>query len=138
MADKNKRTSIFTVQDAESAMTWLTIIVLGGLIYAYVHEITQGQDGFRAIYAATDYIPKIMSIATVVIILKEGGDIMFRRLREAIREDALAKEQARAEGRAEVQQQWQEWYQRQVEAQQKGQPFTEPPPNLNGDTSEES
>ena len=41
-----------------------------------------------------------------------------------------------AEGRAEVQQ-WREWYQRQAEAQEKGQPFTEPPPTLNGDTPEE-
>ena len=42
-----------------------------------------------------------------------------------------------AQGRAEAQRVWQAWYQRQVEAQAKGQPFTEPPPTLNGDTYEE-
>ena len=45
--------------------------------------------------------------------------------------------EGKAEGRAEAQQQWREWYQRQTEAQEKGHSFTEPPPNLNGDTSEE-
>ena len=69
-----------------------------------------------------------------------------RQKRSAIAEAARAEgraqgieqgiEQGRAEGRAEIQQ-WREWYQRQTEAQQKGQPFTEPPPNLNGDTPDE-
>jgi hypothetical protein len=73
---------------------------------------------------------------------------MFRRWQEArkisqqeraaIAEAAKAEGimQGKAEGRAEVQQ-WREWYQRQAEAQEKGQPFTEPPPTLNGDTYEE-
>ena len=46
-------------------------------------------------------------------------------------------EQGMEQGKAEVQQQWRAWYQRQAEAQEKGHPFTEPPPTLNGDTSEE-
>lgn len=82
---------------------------------------------------------------------------MFRRWREARensrQERAAIAEAARAEGiaegraigrtigiaegRAEAQRQWREWYQRQAEAQEKGQPFTEPPPTLNGDTPDE-
>ena len=58
-----------------------------------------------------------------------------RQERAAITE--AAKAEGIAEGRAEVQQQWRAWYQRQAEAQEKGHPFTEPPPTLNGDTSEE-
>jgi hypothetical protein len=69
---------------------------------------------------------------------------MFRRWQEAreiSRQERAAiaeaaKAEGRAEGRAEVQQ-WREWYQRQAEAQEKGQPFTEPPPTLNGDTPDE-
>ena len=62
-----------------------------------------------------------------------------RQERAAIAEAAKAEGRAegKAEGRAEAQQQWREWYQRQTEAQEKGHPFTEPPPNLNGDTYEE-
>ena len=70
---------------------------------------------------------------------------MFRRWQEARKisqqERAAIADAARAQGieqgRAEAQRQWREWYQRQAEAQEKGQPFTEPPPTLNGDTSEE-
>ena len=66
-----------------------------------------------------------------------------RRERAAIAEAAKAEGIAEgraegiAEGRAEAQQQWREWYQRQTEAQEKGHPFTEPPPTFNGDTPEE-
>ena len=42
-----------------------------------------------------------------------------------------------SEGRAEAQRTWNEWYRRQAEAREKGQPFTEPPPTLNGDTFDE-
>lgn len=82
----------------------------------------------------------------------EGVDIMFRRFREArensrqervaiadaARAEGIAEgiAEGRAIGRAEAQRVWQAWYLRQVEAQEKGQPFTEPPPNLNGDTDE--
>ena len=74
---------------------------------------------------------------------------MFRRWQEARKtsqqERAAIAETARAEGmeqgiergKAEAQRAWREWYQRQTEAQKKGQPFTEPPPTLNGDTYEE-
>lgn len=130
--DRNKRTSIFTVQDAESAMTWLTIIVIVGLIYAYVYEVIKGQGCFRSIYAATDHIPKIMSIATVVIILKEGVDIMLRRFREAIRDEARVEERARiegkTEGKAEVYQEIAAWNARRLAAESRDEKFTEPPP----------
>lgn len=78
---------------------------------------------------------------------------MFRRWQEAReisrQERAAIAEAAKAEGKAEgiaegraegiaaAQQQWRAWYQRQAEAQEKGHPFTEPPPNLNGDTPDE-
>ena len=66
-----------------------------------------------------------------------------RQERAAIAEAAKAEGRAegiaegKAEGKAEIQQQWRAWYQRQAEAQEKGHPFTEPLPTLNGDTPEE-
>ncbi len=132
MEDRDKRSSIFTVQDAESAMTWLTIIVIAGLIYAYVYEVIKGQGCFGAIYAATNHIPKIMSIATAAIILKEGVDIMFRRVREAIRNDARAEERARLEGEAigaaRIAQAVAAWNQRRLDAESRNEPFNEQPP----------
>lgn len=136
MEDKDKRSSIFTVQDAESAMIWLTIIVIGGFIYAYVYEIIKGQGCFRAIYATTDYIPKIMSIATVVLILKEGVDIMFRRVRESIKLEERARLEGESKGKAEgeaigaarVAQAVAAWNQRRLDAESRNEPFNEQPP----------
>ena len=50
---------------------------------------------------------------------------------------AQGKTEGIAQGRAEAQRVWHAWYCRQAEAKEKGQPFTEPPPNLNGDTPDE-
>ena len=58
-----------------------------------------------------------------------------RQKRAAIAE--AAKAEGIMQGKAETQRQWHAWYQRQAEAQEKGKPFTEPPPTLNGDTSDE-
>jgi hypothetical protein len=144
-----KRSSLFTVKDIESALIYFTCMT--GL-YPFVviaHEIYHGwKGGWEATYLILKNIPTFFGIATTLIVFKEGVDIMFRRWQEArkisqqeraaIAEAAKAEGimQGKAEGRAEVQQ-WREWYQRQAEAQEKGQPFTEPPPTLNGDTYEE-
>ena len=45
----------------------------------------------------------------------------------AAREQGL--EQGRAEGQAEANQAWQDWLSRREEAESRGEPFTEPPPN---------
>ena len=50
---------------------------------------------------------------------------------------AQGKTEGIAQGRAEAHRVWYAWYQRQAEAQEKGHPFTEPPPTLNGDTPDE-
>ncbi|MDE0467795.1 MAG: hypothetical protein OYL97_12110 [Candidatus Poribacteria bacterium] len=146
-----KRSSLFTVKDIESALIYFTCMT--GL-YPFVviaHEIYHGwKGGWETTYLILKNVPTFFGIATTLIVFKEGVDIMFRRWQEAreisrqeraaIAEAAKAEGKAEgiaegvAEGRAEAQRQWREWYQRQTEAQEKGQPFTEPPPNLKGDT----
>ena len=145
-----ERSSLFTVKDIESALIYFTCMT--GL-YPFVviaHEIYHGwKGGWETTYLILKNVPTFFGIATTLIVFKEGADMIFRRWqeakkanqaeREAIANAARAEgiERGRAEGVAETQQQWREWYQRQSEAQEKGQPFTEPPPNLNGDTPEE-
>jgi hypothetical protein len=141
-----KRSSLFTVKDIESALIYFTCMT--GL-YPFVviaHEIYHGwKGGWEATYLILKNIPTFFGIATTLIVFKEGVDIMFRRWQEARKisqqERAAIAEAARAQGieqgRAETQRQWREWYQRQAEALEKGHPFTEPPPNLNGDTPDE-
>ena len=145
-----ERSALFTVKDIETALIYFACMT--GL-YPFVviaHEIYHGwKGGWETTYLILGKTPTFFGIATTIIFFKEGADMIFRRWqetkkanqaeREAIAEAARIEgiERGRAEGVAETQQQWREWYQRQSEAQEKGQPFTEPPPNLNGDPPEE-
>ena len=157
-----KRSSLFTVKDIESALIHFTVMTGLYPLIVIAHEMYHGwKGGWETTYLILKNTPTFFGIATTFIVCQEGVDIMLRRWREAreisrqeraaIAAAAEAQgiekgkaqgieqgiERGRAEARAEVQQQWREWYQRQVEAQEKGQPFTEPPPHLNGDTYEE-
>ena len=156
-----KRSALFTVKDIETTLLQFTAMTGLYPLVVIAHEIYHGwKGGWETTYLILEKVPIFLGLATTLIICKEGADIMFRRWQEArkiseqeraaIADAARAEgiergiergraegiERGRAEGRAEVQQ-WREWYQRQTQAQQKGQPFTEPPPNLNGDTPEE-
>ena len=59
---------------------------------------------------------------------------MFRQdIREQGRREGLeaGREEGRQEGRAEVNAAWREWNRRRVAAETNGEPFAEPPPELN-------
>ena len=149
-----KRSSLFTVKDIESALIYFTVMTGLYPLIVIAHEMYHGwKGGWETTYLILKNTPTFFGIATTLIVFREGADIMFRRWQEAreISEQERAAiaaaaraegieqgiERGRAEARAEVQQQWQAWYRRQVEAEEKGQPFTEPPPTLNGDTPDE-
>lgn len=153
-----KRSSLFTVKDIESALIHFTVMTGLYPLIVIAHEMYHGwKGGWETTYLILKNTPTFFGIATTLIVFREGADIMFRRWQEAReiseQERAAIAEAARAEGiergraqgieqgvergRTEVQRAWRAWYQRQVEAQKKGQPFTEPPPTLNGDTPDE-
>ena len=53
---------------------------------------------------------------------------LTRWLREKVEEEEMIR--ARAEGRAEANRRWADWYHRMKQAQEKNEPFDEPPPEL--------
>ena len=149
-----KRASLFTVQDVEEAILYFTCMTVLYPLVVIAHEIYHGwKGGWETTYLILKNVPIFFGIATTLILCKEGADIMLRRWQEAreisrqkraaiveaARAEGIAEGRAkgRAEGKAEAQRSWNEWYRRQVEAQEKGQPFTEPPPTFNGDTLDE-
>ncbi len=153
-----KRASLFTVQDVEEAILYFTYMTVLYPLVVIAHEIYHGwKGGWETTYLVLKNVPIFFGIATTLILFKEGVDIMLRRWQEAreisrqkraaIVEAARAEGRAEgisegraegiSEGRAEAQRTWNEWYRRQAEAREKGQPFTEPPPTLNGDTFDE-
>ena len=61
---------------------------------------------------------------------EEGREEGREKGREEGREES--REKGREEGRHEIHQLWMEWNQRRIDAEERGEPFTEPPPRTNG------
>ena len=137
MADKNRRSSIFTVKDAENTMLWFCFYVVVLIVFVILHQCFIKNDKLvNALYFVVDNISKIVAASTVLIILGEGIDIMLRRFREALQREKQIKAEAKAEGIAEgiaegedkVYSEIEAWQHRKTEAEKQGEEFTEPPP----------
>ena len=125
MEDKDKRSSMFAVRDAENAMITFSIFVIALLVGVFLHQFVLKGEGFTdSLYAVADNISKIMSAATMLTILEEGIDIMFQRIRDTLKKE----EQLIAKAKDEVYQEIEEWDRRRKQAEERGESFTEPPP----------
>ena len=103
--NKNERSSMFTVRNAENAMIVFTIFALFVLIVVFLHEFVLKRNGFvNSLYTIAYNISKIMSAATLLTIFEEVFDMMFSRFRAVrAREKELKKleEEAIAAARTE-------------------------------------
>ncbi|RKU18268.1 hypothetical protein C6500_13450 [Candidatus Poribacteria bacterium] len=76
--------------------------------------------------------PKIMSAATTLTFIEEGLDVMFQRLRDTLKREQKIKAESEARGEArgaeKVYQEVAAWNVRRMEAEARGEKFTEPPP----------
>ena len=137
-----KRGSLFTVRDAESAIVTYTVLGFLYIIGIGLYEIVAGWNGALQLLVKLDAtFPVFNRAAIAFIVFKEGVDIMLRRFNEWRVEHAqsLAKakeqgiEQGIEQGRAEAYQAVAAWNRRRLAAEAKGIPFNEPPPSQNGD-----
>ena len=123
--DNEKRSSVFTVRDAENAMIAFTVFATAVVVGIFLHEIVLKRDGITdGLYAVVHNVSEILSGATLLTLFEEGISLMFYRIREALREDKKFKEEVRQEVYREVS----EWNARRLEAESRGETFTEPPP----------
>jgi hypothetical protein len=75
----------------------------------------------------------LMEVARTVMVI--GGNLeRWLKKREQERLDRAVAE-ARSEALAEVQRKWAEWNQRRLDAEARGEPFTEPPPDVPSDAN---
>ena len=137
---RDQRSSIFTVRNAENAMITFTILALFCFLVVLFHEILiKSQSFVDALYSVARNVSKIMSAATMLTIFEEGGDIMFQRIRDTLKKErqwkAEGREEGREEGRAEAYREVAEWNRRRMEAEARGEKFTEPPPIPSQDSS---
>ena len=135
--DKNKRSSIFTVKDAENTILWFSFYVVILIVCVILHQrFLENYKVVDALYFVVDNISKIIAASTLLIILGEGGDIMLRRFREHIRREKEMIAEARAEAKAEVYREVAAWDRRRREAEARGVEFNEPPPTQESDQSQ--
>ena len=116
---------MFTVRDAESAMIALTsfsIAVIAG-VFLYSLLIVRNST-LESVSVVLENVSNILSAATLLTILEEGISLMFYRIRLALKEESELKEQ----GRQEAYQEMSDWNSRRLEAEARGETFTEPPP----------
>ena len=121
--DNEKRASVFTVRDAENAMITFTVFATAVVLGVFLHEIVLKRNSITdGLYAIVYNVSEILSAATLLTLLDEGIDIMFlRRTREERRKQ-------REEGYKQAIQEVSEWNNRRLEAESRGETFTEPPP----------
>lgn len=151
---QEERKSLFSVKDVETAIVHFGImeLIYPLLVIGYV-LIKGGYTPVETLFLMLRNFPIFMQVGIGLIIFKEAVDIMlFRRWSEAKADFAERIEQAktqgkaegraegraegkaegkaegRAEGVAERDRQWAAWNNRRTEAEAKGEPFNEPPP----------
>ena len=116
---------MFTVRDAESAMIALTSFSIAVIAGVFLYNLLiVGNSTLKSVSAVLGNVSNILSAATLLTILEEGISLMFYRIRLALKEEREIKEQGRQEAYQEVS----DWNNRRLEAEARGEPFTEPPP----------
>ena len=138
--NRDKQAPMFTVRNTESAMVAFAIFAMASLATVFLHEILLKNKGIlEALYTIADNFPKIMSAATTLTFIEEGIDVMFQRLRDSLKREQKIKAESEARGEArgaeKVYQEVAAWNARRMEAETRGEKFTEPPPAPPQETS---
>ena len=104
-------------------MITFTVFAIATVVAVFLHEIVLKRNSItQGLYAIAHNVSEILSAATLLTLLDEGVDIMFlRRTREERRKQ-------REEGYKQAIQEFSEWNTRRLEAEERGDTFTEPPP----------
>lgn len=123
--NKDKRSTMFTVRNAENAMIVFTACAFAVLSGVFLHDLLiKGNSFVDSLYTVAYNISKIMSAATILTIFEEGIDIMFQRIRDSFKRE----EQIIAKAKDEVYKDIAAWDRRRKQAEARGERFTEPPP----------
>ncbi|MDE0323138.1 MAG: hypothetical protein OXN27_04390 [Candidatus Poribacteria bacterium] len=107
--NEQPRYSLFTVRDAENAMTAFTIFAIAVAVGILLYELVLNRNSIlSALYAVVVNVSSVLSAATLLTILLEGFDIMFfRRTREGLaklREEKAQFKEEKEQFEAEKQQ----------------------------------
>ena len=123
--DNNKRSSIFTVKDAENTILWFCIYAIVLFVCVIIHQyLFKNYKFINSLYFVVENISKIIAASTLLVIFGEGIDIMLRRFREYLRRE----QEIRAKAKDEVYKEVAAWDRRRRDAEARGIEFKEPLP----------
>lgn len=82
--DKDNRSSVFTVRDAETAMMTFTIFAIAVIVGIFLYEFVLKRNNIVSfLYTVVVNVSSILSAATLLTLFEEGISLMFlRRARE--------------------------------------------------------
>lgn len=127
--DSSKRSSIFTVKDAENTILWFCIYVIVLFICVIIHQyLLENYKFINSLYFVVENISKIIAASTLLVIFGEGIDIMLRRFREYLRREKEIRAKAKDEVYDEVYKEVAAWDRRRRDAEARGIEFKEPLP----------
>ena len=98
MANDNDRSTLFTTQSTENAMTFFTIVGFLTLAAIFLYHIFHEKEKWdAALIVVWEGVPHVLSFSTLLTIFKEGVDVMLTRLQEYRdrRKQRIAKEVAK-------------------------------------------
>ena len=96
--NENERSTLFTARNAESAMTFFTIVGFLTLVVIFVYHTIHGNATWdAALIRVWERVPHVLAFSTLLTIFKEGVDVMLTRLQEYRdkRKQRIAKEVAK-------------------------------------------
>ena len=105
--DKDNRSSVFTVRDAETAMMTFTIFAIAVIVGIFLYEIVLKRNNIVSfLYTVAVNVSSILSAATLLTLFEEGISLMFlRRAREErakLREEKAQFKEEKAQFEAEI------------------------------------
>ena len=107
-------------------MITFTILATAVIIGIFLHELLFKRNSITdSLYTIANNVSNVLSAATLLTLFDEGVDLMFlRRTREERRKN---RQQDYEQALQEVEQ----WNTRRLDAEVRGESFTEPPPGQN-------
>ncbi len=81
--NENERSTLFTARNAESAMTFFTVVGFLTLVVIFVYHRFHGNKTWdTALILVWERVPHVLAFSTLLTIFKEGVDVMLMRLKE--------------------------------------------------------
>ena len=81
--NENERSTLFTARNAESAMTFFTVVGFLTLVVIFVyHRFHKDETWDAALILVWKRVPHVLAFSTLLTIFKEGVDVMLMRLKE--------------------------------------------------------